>query len=148
MAAATPVAHVGDPKANAGEHLALIRQAGEQGVDLMVFPELSLSAYAIDDLHLQIALLDAVEEAIGQIAAETAELAPVLAFGAAEISDRLRPLRALASPGRVSIARRTIASTRARSWPSSAATASPSTANRPSPPLAFALSLPRPRAER
>lgn len=32
-------------------------------------------------------------------------MSPVLAFGAAEISDRLRPLRALASPGRVSIAR-------------------------------------------
>ena len=64
VAAATPVAHVGDPKANAGEHLALIRQAGEQGVDLMVFPELSLSAYAIDDLHMQAALLEEVERQI------------------------------------------------------------------------------------
>ena len=64
VAAAGPVVHVGDPKANAAEHLDLIRQADEQGVDLMVFPELSLSAYAIDDLHMQAALLEAVERQI------------------------------------------------------------------------------------
>ena len=41
VAAATPVVHIADPAANAEEHAALIRQAGEQGVDLIVFPELS-----------------------------------------------------------------------------------------------------------
>ena len=51
VAAATPVVHTGDPVANADEHIALIKQAAERGVDLIVFPELSLSAYAIDDLH-------------------------------------------------------------------------------------------------
>ncbi|TAJ49593.1 MAG: NAD(+) synthase, partial [Brevundimonas sp.] len=71
VAAATPVSHVGDPKANAEEHLALIRQAADQGVDLMVFPELSLSAYAIDDLHMQAALLDEVERQIAVIAQAT-----------------------------------------------------------------------------
>jgi len=35
------------------------------------------TAYAIDDLHLQTALLDAAEAAVGDIAAATADLAPV-----------------------------------------------------------------------
>ena len=82
VAAATPVVHVGDPKANAAEHLALIRQAGEQGVDLMVFPELSLSAYAIDDLHMQAALLEAVERQIAVVAEATAEADVVTVVGA------------------------------------------------------------------
>ena len=82
VAAATPVAHVGDPKANAGEHLALIRQAGEQGVDLMVFPELSLSAYAIDDLHMQAALLDEVERQIAVLAEATAGADLIAVVGA------------------------------------------------------------------
>jgi NAD+ synthase (glutamine-hydrolysing) len=61
VAAATPVVHPADPVANAEEHIALIRQAGEQGVDLVAFPELSLTGYAIDDLLLQDALLDEAE---------------------------------------------------------------------------------------
>jgi NAD+ synthase (glutamine-hydrolysing) len=36
VAAATPVVHTADPAANAEEHIALIRQAGAQGVDLIV----------------------------------------------------------------------------------------------------------------
>lgn len=71
VAAATPVSHVGDPVANAQAHLALIRQAADQGVDLMVFPELSLSAYAIDDLHMQAALLDEVERQVAVLAQAT-----------------------------------------------------------------------------
>ena len=82
VAAATPVVHLGDPRANAEEHVALIRQAGEQGVDLMVFPELSLSAYAIDDLHMQAALLEAVERQIAVVAEATAEADVVAVVGA------------------------------------------------------------------
>ena len=82
VAAATPVVHVADPKANAQEHLALIRQAGEQGVDLMVFPELSLSAYAIDDLHMQAALLDEVERQIPVLAEATGEHDLIAVVGA------------------------------------------------------------------
>jgi len=82
VAAATPAVHVGDPKANAAEHLELIRQAGEQGVDLMVFPELSLSAYAIDDLHMQAALLEEVERQIAVLAEATAEADLVAVIGA------------------------------------------------------------------
>lgn len=82
VAAATPVSHVGDPKANAAEHVALIQQAGEQGVDLIVFPELSLSAYAIDDLHLQAALLEEVERQIAVVAQATADADLIAVVGA------------------------------------------------------------------
>ncbi len=82
VAAATPVVHTADPVANADEHVALIRQAGERGVDLLVFPELSLSAYAIDDLVMQGALLDEVERQIGRLAAATAEAGLVAVVGA------------------------------------------------------------------
>lgn len=82
VAAATPVSHVADPRANAAEHVAVIRQAGEQGVDLVVFPELSLSAYAIDDLHMQAALLEEVERQVAVVAQATADADLVAVIGA------------------------------------------------------------------
>ena len=84
VAAATPVVHVADPAANAEEHERLIRQAGERGADLLVFPELSLSAYAIDDLHMQAALLEEVERRIARLA-EVADEAGVIAVIGAPI---------------------------------------------------------------
>lgn len=82
VAAATPVVHTGDPAANADEHIALIKQAGEQGVDLIVFPELSLSAYAIDDLLMQDALLAEVERQVGRIADAADEAGVIAVVGA------------------------------------------------------------------
>jgi NAD+ synthase (glutamine-hydrolysing) len=78
VAAATPVVHTADPAANADEHAALIREAGAQGVDLIVFPELSLSGYAIDDLLMQDALLAEVERQIA-VLADAADQAGVIA---------------------------------------------------------------------
>lgn len=80
VAAATPVVHTADPVANADEHIRLIGQAAAEGVDLIVFPELSLTGYAIDDLHMQAALLDEVERQIEQVAgaAEAAGLVAVV----------------------------------------------------------------------
>ncbi len=81
-AVATPKVAVGDPAANAQAILELARQGHDQGADLIVFPELCVSAYAIDDLHLQDALLDAVEAAVAQICEASRALSPVLAIGA------------------------------------------------------------------
>lgn len=78
VAAATPVVHTADPAANADEHIALIRQAADQGADLIVFPELSLSGYAIDDLLMQDALLNEVERRLS-VLAEVADQAGVIA---------------------------------------------------------------------
>lgn len=46
------------------------------------FPELGLSGYAIDDLRQQDVLLDAVEEAVGEIALATSTLLPLILIGA------------------------------------------------------------------
>ncbi|MGN6609707.1 MAG: NAD(+) synthase [Jatrophihabitans sp.] len=81
-AAATPVVTTADPARNAEATIALAREAHEQGVDVVVYPELGLSSYAIDDLHLQQALLDAVEDAVEQVRAASADLAPLLLVGA------------------------------------------------------------------
>lgn len=83
VAAATPVATVGDPAANAEVAIALARTANAKGVDLLVFPELNVSSYAIDDLHLQTVQHEATARALGAIAAASAKLAPVLIVGAA-----------------------------------------------------------------
>src|SRR5437868_11324077 len=49
---------------------------------LMVFPELGLSSYAIEDLLFQDALLRAVERRIGQLVEASQHLFPVLVVGA------------------------------------------------------------------
>jgi len=82
VAACTPAVAVGDPGFNAAQTLALAREGHDRGVDLMVFPELGLSAYAIDDLFLQDALLAQVEAEVARLVAASRELAPVLIVGA------------------------------------------------------------------
>jgi NAD+ synthase (glutamine-hydrolysing) len=82
VAAMSPRASVGDLALNVDETLALAREADARGVDLAVFPELNLSSYAVDDLHLQDAFLDQVEAGIARLAKEGAELKPVLLVGA------------------------------------------------------------------
>src|SRR5829696_2704425 len=82
VAACTPRISVGDPKANAEETLALMHEGEARRADLMLFPELGISAYAIDDLFLQDALLDSVEEALAALAEGSKALAPVFIVGA------------------------------------------------------------------
>ena len=82
VAAATPVASVGDIALNVAETIALAREGHERGCDLLVFPELNISSYAVDDLHLQEAFLNRVEQGIGEVAAATQSLSPVLLVGA------------------------------------------------------------------
>ncbi|RVT92621.1 NAD(+) synthase [Sphingomonas crocodyli] len=81
VGAGTPVATVGDVGANAAAILDLAQRADAEGVDLLVLPELCLSSYAIDDLHLQDALLDRVETELGKIVTASAKLKPVLLVG-------------------------------------------------------------------
>jgi NAD+ synthase (glutamine-hydrolysing) len=83
VAAATPRASVGDPAANAEAIIELARRGHEDGVDLIVYPELSLSSYAIDDLHLQSAQRGATLAGLETIRAASETLSPVLLLGAA-----------------------------------------------------------------
>ena len=83
VAAATPRASVGDTGANAEATVALAREADARGVDLTVFPELNLTSYAIDDLHLQAAQQRATLAAIAIVVEASVTLRPVLLVGAA-----------------------------------------------------------------
>ena len=82
VAACTNVVALGDPATNAERILEAAGECSREGAILALFPELSLSGYAIDDLLLQDALLDAVEAAIGAIVVSSAGLLPVIVFGA------------------------------------------------------------------
>jgi NAD+ synthase (glutamine-hydrolysing) len=82
VATATPCTRTADVAYNAAGVLAEARKAHEANVDLVVFPELTLSSYAIDDLLLQNALIERVEAALAEILAASAELGPVLVLGA------------------------------------------------------------------
>ena len=82
VAAATPLASAGDVAFNVEQTLELAREADREGCDLIVFPELNVSSYAVDDLHLQEAFLDRVEQGLGEICAASAKLRPVLCVGA------------------------------------------------------------------
>jgi NAD+ synthase (glutamine-hydrolysing) len=81
VAAAVPHLRPAEPDFNAERTLALARRASEEDAALVVFPELGLSAYAIDDLFHQEALLDAVETALARIVAASTDLLPVIVVG-------------------------------------------------------------------
>ena len=82
VAAATPVASVGDVAANVEAAIALARLASAKAADLLIFPELNISSYAIDDLHLQEVMQQAVRAGIARIVAASIDIAPVLLVGA------------------------------------------------------------------
>ena len=83
VAAATPRASVGDIAANVDAAVAMAREADARGVDCVVFPELNLTSYALDDLHLQSAQQRASDAAVVAFAERTAAWAPLLLVGAA-----------------------------------------------------------------
>jgi NAD+ synthase (glutamine-hydrolysing) len=78
----TPAVRPADPAFNAAAILAQVREADAEGASLLVFPELGISAYAIDDLHHQTVLLDAVEAALADLARDSAGLTPAFVVGA------------------------------------------------------------------
>jgi NAD+ synthase (glutamine-hydrolysing) len=82
VAACTHHTTIADPAANAQSVLRLARACHDDAVALAVFPELTLSGYSIEDILLQDALLDAVEEALVEVVAASVVLLPVLVVGA------------------------------------------------------------------
>jgi NAD+ synthase (glutamine-hydrolysing) len=82
LGACVPHAAVAEPRRNTAAVEALLAEGDGARVGLMVFPELCLSAYAIDDLLLQDALLDAVEAEIARLVEASCKLFPVFAVGA------------------------------------------------------------------
>ena len=82
VAACTADVFVADPSSNAASIVAVARRCSERGVALALFPELSLSGYALDDLLGQDAVLDAVHSGLAAIVEASTDLLPVLVVGA------------------------------------------------------------------
>lgn len=82
VAACTHRTVLADPAANAASVLRIAGDCHDDGVALAVFPELTLSGYSIEDILLQDSLLDAVEAALADLVAGSADLFPVLVVGA------------------------------------------------------------------
>ncbi|MDD5603298.1 MAG: NAD(+) synthase [Eubacteriales bacterium] len=81
IAAAVPVGRVADCRYNAGKIAELARMASAEGAAVVVFPELSITAYTCGDLFHQKTLLDAAEKALEWMLSETASLDAAIIAG-------------------------------------------------------------------
>jgi NAD+ synthase (glutamine-hydrolysing) len=82
VAACVTTSQVADPTANAKAILNAAKSCHDQSVAVAVFPELCLSGYAIEDLVMQDALLDAAERGLAGIVEASSALMTVLIVGA------------------------------------------------------------------
>src|SRR5215212_6560512 len=82
VAACTARIAIADPPANAEIILREARACADEGVAVAVFPELNLTGYSIEDLLHQDAVLDGVEAAVATVVEGSADLLPMLVFGA------------------------------------------------------------------
>ena len=71
VAAATPEVKVADCIWNGEQTIKLIEEAEEQGVKVLVFPELGITGYTCGDLFLQDTLLDAAQKTMWKIVEST-----------------------------------------------------------------------------
>ncbi len=81
VAVATAGVQVADPAFNAGQTIALMREAAARRAVLVLFPELGLSAYSCEDLFQQRALLDACLDALGSVLEASRSLALIAVVG-------------------------------------------------------------------
>ncbi len=87
VAAATFPLKLVEPAANGAAVLAEATRLDADGARLVVFPEMCMVGYSIDDLVVQDAVLDGVQAALADLVAASLDLGPVLVVGA--------PLRSL-----------------------------------------------------
>jgi NAD+ synthase (glutamine-hydrolysing) len=78
---AVPVVSIADPATNAERTVTLLRRAADDGAALVVFPELGLCGYSIDDLFHQDAVIDACLSGLSTIVEASAGVRPLVAVG-------------------------------------------------------------------
>jgi NAD+ synthase (glutamine-hydrolysing) len=102
VAVAAPRLKVADPAFNVGHIIDMVERADKSDAALVLFPELALSSYAIDDLLQQSALHAAVESSIGQLLKRLRDLQLLVLVGAPLIvEDRLYNVAIVAHRGRI-----------------------------------------------
>ena len=87
VAAAVPHVQVADCSYNIGQIENLMRQASEKGVQLIAFPELSVTAYTCLDLFAQQTLLKNAEQALLKLVGDTSDLNLLTIVGAPLVTD-------------------------------------------------------------
>lgn len=74
VSAATPKIRVADCKGNGQKIIKLIKEANEDSVSVIVFPELCITGYTCSDLFLQKSLLNAAENTLKEIINSTKDM--------------------------------------------------------------------------
>lgn len=104
IAAVTIPVHIADPHANGKEIVRALHQVAAEGACVAVFPELSVSGYALDELLLQDTLLEQVEATLADICAESAALNLLTIVGAPlQLGTRLYNCAVFISQGKVQL---------------------------------------------
>lgn len=80
---------LGDVKANLEKHLAMLHQAKIQGADLLIFPELSLTGYVLQDLTASVALSPSPKDPVIKSLLHASEDIDIV-FGFVEVDERYR----------------------------------------------------------
>lgn len=102
VAAAVPEVRIADCRFNAERIVTMMEKASDRGVEVVVFPELSVTGYTCGDLFGQSALLAAAESAVGVIAEQTAGLSVTGIIGApVEVNDKLYNCAVVISGGKI-----------------------------------------------
>ena len=73
---------IADPPVNAELVLRSARECSDEGVVVALFPEMTLTGYSLEDLVLQDAVLDDVERSLATVVEGSADLLPLIVFGA------------------------------------------------------------------
>lgn len=81
VAGAVPQQHLGNPRRNAETTAALALRASNEGARLVVFPELGLSGYSLDDLFHQQTILDETERALEDLLRESMSIPALICAG-------------------------------------------------------------------
>jgi NAD+ synthase (glutamine-hydrolysing) len=101
-AAATPLVSLACPIQNASAQIIMLSQCHEKHVSVVVFPELSLSGYSLQDLFHQQSLLDECETALRSLVNASAAYNPLVITGLPlMLSGRLYNCAAVLQRGRL-----------------------------------------------
>ena len=102
VAAAVPRVHIADARRNAEGALKIMEEAFNEGVEIVVMPELSLVGYTCGDMVLQNKLLNDAEQSLAWLMKETADIPTIGIVGLPVVfADRLYNCAAIFGQGQL-----------------------------------------------
>ncbi len=101
VAAATPSIKVADCAYNADRILSLVKEAHEEGVHLLVLPELCITGYTCGDLFFQQALIESARDCAIKVASKVPRNMVVVFGSPVELRGKLHNCAIVASSGKV-----------------------------------------------